>query len=131
MQGEIFPYRVIGKCLGRKRNQSSQLNSMDQEVAMERKVEMALELDEEEIVKEIGLGATVVDHLDCVVEDVDGITRKMSRMVKANILVDLVEEDLVVARVCRMDPEEKDLVAGAAEAVEEVFVEANRAALLR
>lgn len=87
---------------------------MVHQVAREMTVAVEQELDEVEIVKEIGPEPAVEDHPGCEVEVAVEITRRMLKTEKENTLVDLVEEDLVVHE-CLTDPEEKDLVEEAAE----------------
>lgn len=53
----------------------------------------------------------------------------MLKMVKVNILVDLVEEDLAVVHKCQTDPEGKDLAAEEVEVEEEASVEVSVALL--
>ncbi len=86
---------------------------------MELMLALEQEPDVEEIARGTGLEAAVVVHLGYEVVAVVVITRKMSKMGKENISVDLVEEDLVAAHACQTDPEEKDL------AVEAVVLEAG------
>ena len=116
---------MTGKYQGRRRNLSSYLNSKVQQVVMELilVLERQLGLDVEEIVRETGLEAAVVDHLGCEVVAAVVIIRKMLKMAKENTLVDLVEEDLAAVHVCPTDQEEKDLAAEAA--VPEVAAEGS------